>query len=118
MFGKISRHELINLLETGQDFILVDTLPERIYRAGHIPGAINIVSDEIIVVAANRLPNKDRMIVVYCADGPCRRSALAAARLADLGYTSVFDYHEGKADWTAAKLPIEVGPDRSIAQRP
>jgi rhodanese-related sulfurtransferase len=35
---------------------------------------------------------------------------MAAARLVELGYTRVRDYHEGKADWIQAGLPVESGP--------
>jgi len=45
--------------------------------------------------------------VVYCASGPCQNSGIAAWRLAQLGYTNVLDYHEGKAEWIAAGLPME-----------
>jgi len=29
--------------------------------------------------------------------------------LESLGYTSVSDYHEGKAEWMEAGLPVETG---------
>jgi hypothetical protein len=38
---------------------------------------------------------------------PCRNSGLAATRLTELGYANVADYHEGKAEWTAAGLPVK-----------
>ena len=56
------------------------------------------------------LPDRDARIVVYCSDGPCPNSRIAAARLTALGYTDVRDYHEGKAEWREAGLPLEAGP--------
>ncbi len=103
----ISRGELKAKLDRGGAFVLVDTLPEAAYRKHHLPGAINIPSDDIVTVAPDRIPDRGAEIVVYCANGPCKRSRLAAERLAALGYRRVRDYHEGKTDWIAAGLPVE-----------
>jgi rhodanese-related sulfurtransferase len=53
------------------------------------------------------VPDKDAEVVVYCASGPCPNSGIASNRLAALGYTNVRDYHEGKAEWVEAGLPVE-----------
>jgi rhodanese-related sulfurtransferase len=86
---------------------VIEALPEQYYRQSHIPGAINIPHDEVDARAAELLPDKRAEIVVYCASGPCRNSGVAANRLAGLGYTNVRDYHEGKAEWIDAGLPVE-----------
>jgi hypothetical protein len=44
---------------------------------------------------------------LYCADVNCQLSPQAAERLDRLGYTKVFDYKAGKADWQKAKLQVE-----------
>ncbi len=103
----ISRADLKAKLDRGEAFVLIDTLPEAAYRKHHLPGAINIPSDDIVTVAPDRIPDRGAEIVVYCANGPCKRSRLAAERLEALGYRRVRDYHEGKADWMAAGLPVE-----------
>lgn len=81
---------------------LVDTLPEKHFAAGHLPGAINIVSDDIVAQAPSRLPDRDARIVVYCASVTCRRAGLAAERLQKLGYTHVSHLASGKRGWLAA----------------
>ena len=60
-------------------------------------------------------PDKAAEIVVYCANGPCRNSGLAARRLAEIGYTNVHDYDAGKADWIEAGLPVERGSAHQAA---
>ncbi|NIR28199.1 MAG: rhodanese-like domain-containing protein, partial [Gammaproteobacteria bacterium] len=82
-------------------------LPPKYFADKHLPGAINIPHDEVDVLAPTVLPDKSTEIVVYCASAPCRNSGVAAQRLAALGYTRVFDYHEGKQDWIEAGLPVE-----------
>ena len=102
-------------LESGDPVTLVEALPPMYYEREHLPGAINIPHDEVDALAAERLPDRDAEIVVYCASGPCQNSGIAARRLAALGYTNVSDYHEGKAEWIAAGLPVEAGvPARTV----
>lgn len=105
----ISREELKGMIERRCSFVLIDTLPEAAYRKGHLPGAISIPSEDILVEAPKRIPDHGANIVVYCGNGPCKRSSLSADRLRSLGYRNVRDYHEGKADWVAAGLPLEAG---------
>ena len=107
MSDVISRADLKARLDRGDHIVLVDTLPETAYRKSHLPGAINIPSDDILADAPERIPDHDAEIVVYCGNGPCKRSSLSADRLRTLGYRRVYDYHEGKADWITAGFPVE-----------
>lgn len=91
----------------GQDFILVDTLPADTFAKGHLPGAINIVSDNILEEASERLPDKQASIVVYCASESCKRAGLSAERLSSLGYSRILHYVGGKKAWVAAGLPLQ-----------
>ena len=108
MADRISREELKAKIDHGDTFVLLDTLAESSYRKTHLPGAINIPSDDIMDLTPKRIPDRDAEIVVYCANGPCKRSRLTAERLEALGYRRVRDYHEGKADWVDAGLPVEA----------
>jgi len=109
MIGLIAREELKGMIARKQRFVLIDTLPETAYRKGHLPGAISIPSEDILARAPERIPDRDTEIVVYCGNGPCKRSSLSADRLRSIGYNHVRDYHEGKTDWIAAGLPLDVG---------
>src|SRR5260221_8786004 len=102
MVAKITRAELQARLQRQTPVILVEALPEKYYLDAHLPGAINIPHDAVDALAPRLLPDKTAEIVVYCANGPCRNSGIAAEHLAALGYINVADYHEGKADWIAA----------------
>jgi rhodanese-related sulfurtransferase len=65
------------------------------------------ILDRVEELAPELLPDKSARIVVYCASGPCQNSEIATLKLGKLGYTNVADYHEGKAEWIAAGLPVE-----------
>jgi len=108
MISRISRDALHRMMERGEEFILIDALPEAIFLKAHLPGAINIVSDEVVTAGPHQIPDRETTIVVYCANRTCRRSDLAVERLVELGYRNVPDYHEGKADWIEAGFPVET----------
>ena len=67
MIAPVSREELQYKLDRGDDFYLVETLPEQQYRHTHLPGAVNLPPDAVRESASELLPEKDADIVVYCA---------------------------------------------------
>jgi rhodanese-related sulfurtransferase len=85
--------------------VLVDVRTPSEYEAGHVPGARLIPYDQI-AARAGELPAKDRPIVLYCRTG--RRTGIAAATLAQLGYTAVYDM-QGLSNWPGA---LQAGPAR------
>jgi rhodanese-related sulfurtransferase len=91
----------------GKDMVLLDVLPEAVFRRGHLPGAINIVSDDVIERSAAELPDKHRLIVVYCASARCKRAMRAAKRLEDLGYRNLVHFAGGKEEWNAEGLAMQ-----------
>jgi rhodanese-related sulfurtransferase len=107
MTTKISREELKRKLDGGEDFVLVEALPRKYWNKSHLPGAINLPHDRIAALAPAFLPDRQREVVVYCANTQCPNSEIAARTLSQLGYTRVYEYVEGKADWEAASYPLE-----------
>lgn len=82
-------------LDEGEGIVLLDVRTQEEYDAGHIPGAVCLPNEDI---TENRpLPyDKEAEILVYCRSG--RRSALAAEKLAKMGYENVADFG-GILDW-------------------
>lgn len=70
MVERIAREELKTKLDRQEEFFLVDTLPKKAYEKHHLPGAINIVSDDITDLAPKIIPDRSADIVVYCGSGP------------------------------------------------
>jgi rhodanese-related sulfurtransferase/CBS domain-containing protein len=85
---------------------VIEVLPAEEYDAEHLPGAINLPLKHLTAEAANRF-DKHRPLIVYCYDYQCDLSPRAAWRLETLGFTDVYHYTAGKADWAASGLPIE-----------
>jgi rhodanese-related sulfurtransferase len=75
---------------------------------GAFAGAINVPFDQAFDDhIQSAVSDKTVPVIVYCADVNCQLSPQAAERLDRLGYTKVFDYKAGKADWQKAKLQVE-----------
>lgn len=99
VYKKITAEEAYELMKT-EGVVTVDVRTESEYKAGHIPGAILVVNEQIGDAAPAELPDKDATLLVYCRSG--RRSADAAKKLIKLGYKKVYDFG-GIIDW-----PYEV----------
>jgi len=89
----ITRKEVVEYMDDGA--VLIDVRTEEEYDDNHIEGAINIDVDTILktenlLIYNNAEIDKNAKIIVYCRSGA--RSANAANRLIELGYTSVYDF--------------------------
>lgn len=105
--GSITCEQLQEELRGDRPPTLVDALPPMSYAHSHLPGAVNVVPEEVDAVAPRRLPDKDARIVVYCANPDCESSHETAAKLVALGYTNVRHYPGGKSEWRERGLPLE-----------
>ena len=102
----ITKEELRDELDSDQNITLIEALPEKYWREAHLPGAIQIDYTEIGKKAEKLLPDKESKIVVYCASTECQNSTKASRNLESLGYKEVYEYVEGKQDWTEAGFPL------------
>ena len=103
----IQRNELKKMIERGAEFDLVELLAPKAYEHAHLPGAINIPFDDQFEHKIQlAIDNKSRTVVVYCTDLDCDASPKAGQAMEQLGYTHVYDYQAGKADWMRAGLDV------------
>ena len=105
----VSREQLWELIDRGDDFVLVDALSPISFAASHLPGAINIPPGTEAERAPRRMPDLEADVVVYCMNPTCYSSVSVANRLVELGYRNVRHYPGGKEEWSAAGLPLEGG---------
>ena len=96
----ITAEQAKEIMEQNSDYVILDVREEDEYAKGHIEGSVLLPYTEIEDRAAEELPDKDQLILVYCRSG--RRSAIAADSLSAMGYTNVKDFG-GIIDW-----PYEV----------
>lgn len=96
MYEQISAEQAYDIMNSEKDFIILDVREQEEYDSGHIPGAVLIPYTEINERAEELIPEKDKLILVYCRSG--RRSKIASEALIRLGYTSVKEFG-GIIDW-------------------
>lgn len=96
VYVNITAEEAKKIMDTETDYVILDVRTQEEYDQGHIPGAINIANEFIGTDEIPELPNKNRLIMVYCRSG--NRSKQAAQKLVDLGYTNIVEFG-GILDW-------------------
>lgn len=102
-YEQITQEQAKALLDSEEDYILLDVRTQLEYDEGHIPGAMLLPDYEVSEKAEELLPDKDQLILVYCRSG--NRSKSASRALAELGYTNVKEFG-GIQDW-----PYEITTD-------
>ena len=84
------------MMKADDGLVVVDVRTQEEFDGGHIPGAICIPNESIVDAQPAELPDLDQTILVYCRSG--RRSKEASQKLADMGYTNVYEFG-GIIDW-------------------
>ena len=101
--------EIIDLKKPG---LIVDTRPKRgKYDVGHIPGAINIPTEQLEQYKGVLPSDKAALLVFYCQGLKCGLSHKAAFMAEKWGYTNVSVYAKGYPDWKTAQGPGCGDPD-------
>ena len=89
-YKKINFKQARELLDSEPDMVMLDVRDEEEYITGHPAEAQLLPVDSINEESAGEfLKTKDTPVMVYCRTGV--RSAEAAGRLSDMGYTRVYD---------------------------
>ena len=98
-YSQVDAAKAKQLMETEDNYVILDVRTDEEYSEGHIPGAMLIPDYEIEDKAESMLKDKDQLILVYCRSG--NRSKGASEALAKLGYTNVVEFG-GIIDWPYA----------------
>ena len=95
-YRQVSMEEAMELMETEENYIILDVRRQEEYDEKHSTGAILVPNETIGTKDIPELPDKDQMILVYCRSG--NRSKQAAEKLVALGYTNIIEFG-GINDW-------------------
>ena len=99
----ISCLELKEKLDRNDDFKLVMTFREQGFLAKHIPGSLNVYSEES---AKGKIELSDEL-VLYCVNERCLASITAYRQLSDYGFTNVRRFAGGLEEWEKMGFPLE-----------
>ena len=117
-YTRITQEEAKEMMGRDDGHIIVDVRRRDEYDAGHIPGAILIPNESIGTEKPAELPDPDQIILIYCRSG--NRSKQAAQKLADMGYTHIYEFG-GIITWTGEIVTKEAessDPDTSETDQP
>jgi rhodanese-related sulfurtransferase len=98
-------HDLKKMLDQNREgVVVIDTRPPEAFAEEHIPGAVNIPTNQI----ASRLQEipRDKDIVPYCWSVVCHLATRASMALAEEGYR-VHELAGGIEYWKKYEMPLE-----------
>jgi len=101
----ISQEQLVERMGSDQAPPLIDVRTPGEYRAGHIPGAINIPLKEFEQRFVELSAFKDREVVLYCESG--MRASHGGRWLESQGFEELRFLEGHMSAWRAAGLPDE-----------
>lgn len=106
-FAEISQEDLAKAI-AAKGVALIDVNGSASWKAGHIPGAIDLASCPDI---SKCLPgDKAALVVTYCGGPACGAWQRGADAAAALGYTNVKHFKGGISGWKSAGATVEVSP--------
>ena len=89
----ITREELKQKLDRGEEFTLVNCLEEWMFLKKRIPGSIRFERSFLKTL------NPKGEVIVYCSNPECTASVLVYQQFVEQGFQNVWHYPGGIADW-------------------
>ncbi len=97
--------EEFDKLRADKSNVVLDVRTEKEFKAGHIPGAVNIdINAPDFDEKIGKL-EKNKTYLVHCAAGG--RSARACKKLEGVGFKELYDLAPGFRGWEKAGKPVE-----------
>ena len=103
----ITQDKAKEMMAEDDGHVIVDVRRQDEYDAGHIPEAVLIPNESIGTEPPEGLPDFDQIILIYCRSG--NRSKQAAQKLADMGFTNVYEFG-GISTWDSGIKRMASAP--------
>ena len=97
----------MELILANTRMVIIDSRHADEFAKGHIEGAVNLLdTDTSPETLARDLAGKSAPVLFYCNGERCLRSSNAAKTAVKAGYTKVYWFRGGWAEWVEKKMPI------------
>ncbi len=106
--ASVSPQELVRLQNQGA--LVLDIRKSEEFTSGHIAGARQLSSDQILSAGEHLKRYKEKPVIVCCASGSL--SAAAVRQLNAQGFSKAFSLRGGLAAWRAENLPLALPAKR------
>lgn len=103
---EIDARKVNDAINSGKNVIILDVRTPQELARGYIKGSINIPLQDLSAEIENKLPDKDKIVYVYCLSGS--RSAQAVDLMQKAGYKNSYSMTSGLLSWRANQFPLEV----------
>ena len=103
----INAEQLIELVGTRAETVLIDSRIHEDHTDGYIEGSLHLVDRETSCASLARvLPGTGTPVIFYCNGVNCDRSDRAAVIAIGCGYQEVYWFRGGIEAWRASKYPL------------
>jgi len=101
-FAAISSQDLIRLMNQGA--LVLDIRKAEEFALGHVNGAKQLSSEQILTAGETFKRFKDKPVIVYCESGSLASAAVRQLNIQ--GFTKAYTLRGGFAGWRAENLPV------------
>ncbi|MEW8323198.1 MAG: rhodanese-like domain-containing protein [Candidatus Thiodiazotropha taylori] len=102
----VSAEEVIELILTNKDLVVIDARKKSEYIKGHIEGAHNILNTTLTPERLKAIsPDKSTSLLFYCNGIRCLRSSDAISKAIEWGYSTIYWFRGGWKEWQEKRLP-------------
>jgi len=102
----IKANQLKSWYDQDKEMIVLDARSKGYFDGRLLPNAIWMPAESSEEEILDTIPDKDSLIIVYCASVKCPASGWLYDKLDSMGYNHIYEYHEGIADWVKRGFPI------------
>ena len=103
----VSAEEVIEMILSNPELVVIDSRKKTEYIKGHIEGAINILNTELGLEELEFIaPDRNTALLFYCNGVRCLRSSDSLTKAIEWGYTNLFWFRGGWKEWTEKRLPM------------
>ena len=104
---RVTAEEVVDLILSNPDMIIIDSRKKTEYLKGHIEGAINILNTELALDDLEAVaPDRTQAVLFYCNGTRCLRSSDSIDKAVKWGYRKIFWFRGGWEEWKEKRLPV------------
>ena len=114
--GALTIEGLSKKIASGENYMLIDARPAKMYLEGSIPSAIGIPDSKFAKKTGMLPADKSVELIYFCGGYACSLSHKSAKKAQDLGYTNVVIAEAGYPGWKkmyggAAAVAVQSGEE-------
>lgn len=96
---EITDAQLKSWYDEKKEMFVLDARTKPYFDGTLLPNAKWVPADASDEVINTAVPSKEATIVVYCHGKDCPASGMLYDKLSKMGYTQVYEYHDGLVGW-------------------